>query len=246
MIRFRLIQGGATPPTSFSDAAAQLMLPAEGDDRAVYADQILRRQWSQERLRGEGVPINLRLPVIDGEKELRLRSPDEVADRALALTIVAAKATGLPQLEVERIVEERGAFGLFSPLEQTFIDETEPDAAARDLFSTRYEAAWTLLWSLRQIREALGRPEERCAFERLADTILDVPDLARHGLRPANEILNEADLVYRYHWAVGQAERDGEAPPTGLDPAVVRERHLAFAWLTCPYGDGWDEAAANA
>jgi hypothetical protein len=246
--QLRLIQGGraetADGGPDFSHAARQVMMPENGGVPAVCMDQILRKQHNEERLRAEGIEIDPHLPVIDGEAGLRLPTASQVADRALALAIVGAKGAGIPQLEVERIVDERGAYGLFSPCEEEFIDEPEPTEEDRARFSWRYEAAWALMWTLRHFEEPLGRPDTRCDPDRLMDTIFDIPDLARRRLRPANEILNEADLAYRYHMAARRARRDGEAPPAGIDPGVAIERHRALIWLTCHDELDWDDLTA--
>ena len=249
MNQLRLIQGGraesAVDAADFSHAAQQVMAPASGDVPAICMDQILRKQHSEDQLRAEGVPIDPRLPVIDGEAGLRLPTAAEVADRALALAIVGAKGAGIPQLEVERIIDERGAYGLFSPAEQEFIDDEAPSSEARARNAWRYEAAWTLMWTLRHFDEPLGRPESRCDPDRLMDTIFDIPDLARHRLRPANAILNEADLAYRYHMAARRARQDGAPLPAGIDPGVAIERHRALIWLTC-HGDlDWDDLTSG-
>ena len=117
MTHLRLIEGGSVDSAqgtpSFSHAAGQIVVPAGGGKGAVCMDQLLRKQWSEDRLRSEHVPIDPDWPLVAGEKGLRLRTRGEVADRALALAIVVAKAAGIPQLEIERIVDERGAYGLF-------------------------------------------------------------------------------------------------------------------------------------
>jgi hypothetical protein len=247
--QLRLIQGGraecADEVANFSHSAQQVVMPANGEVPPVCMDQILRKQHSEDRLRAEHVPIDPHLPVIDGEAGLRLPTAGEVADRALALAIVGAKGAGIPQLEVERIIDERGAYGLFSPCEQDFVDDEAPGNDERAPFSWRYEAAWALMWALQHIDEPLGRPEARCDSDRLMDTIFDIPDLARHRLRPANEILNEADLAYRYHMAARRARLDRQAPPAGIDYRVAIERHRALIWLTC-HGDlDWDDLTAG-
>jgi hypothetical protein len=247
--QLRLIQGGraesADGVADFSHAAAQVMMPASGDIPAVCMDQILRKQHSEDRLIAEGVSTDSSLPVIDGESGLRLPTAAEVADRALALAIVGAKGAGIPQLEVERIIDERGAYGLFSPSEQDFVDDEAPSREERARFSWRYEAAWALMWALRHFEGPLGRPDARCDSDRLMDTIFDVPDLARHRLRSANEILNEADLAYRYHMAARRARQDGDAAPAAINPAVAIERHRALIWLTCHQDLDWDELTAG-
>ena len=250
MNHLRLIQGGAAEPIeggrSFSHAARQELVPANGDVPAVCMDQILRRQFSEERLQADGLRIDPRLPVISGETGLRLPTSGEVADRTLALAIVGAKGSGIPQIEVERIIDERGAYGLFTPREQDFIDEVLPSVEERDRFSWRYEAAWTLMWALRHFDAPLGRPATRCDSDRLMDTIFDIPDLARHRLRAPNDILNEADLAYRYHMAALRVGRADEATLPAIDPEVARERHHALSWLTCHDAIEWDELTGDA
>ena len=64
-------------------------------------------------------------------------------------------------------------------------------------------------------------------------------------LRPMDEILDQADLIYRYHWAAkdrGHEERD---PPAGLDRSVVRERHYALNWLIGYCDQPWDEVSTD-
>ena len=250
MSRLRLIRGSRDESTpgvpSFSDSAWQVEQPARGDAAAVCADQRLRKQWAEERLRADKVPVNPDLPVIAGEAAARLRSAGEVADRTLALTIVAAKGAGLPQQEVDRIVDELGAYGLFSPCEQDFIDDPTPSEDSSRIFASRYEAAWTLLWALRRIDGPLARPDGRCDPDKLTDTIFDAPDLARTGLRSINEILNESDLTHRLHWATRNAQGAGEDAPAGLLPAVVAERDHALRWLTCYEDADWDALTAAA
>jgi len=248
--QLRLIQGGLSEPADgiadFSHAAWQVLVPASGEVPAVCMDQILRRQHSEDLLRKDGIEVDPQLPVIDGEAGLRLPTPSEVADRALALAIVGAKGAGIPQVEVERIVDERGAYGLFSPWEQDFVDDEPPSDEDRARFACRYEAAWTLMWALRHFDGVLGCPVSRCDPDRLMDTIFDIPDLARRRLRPANEILNEADLAFRYHVAAHRAVLAGAAPPASIDPVVARERHHALSWLIGHDVIDWDDLSADA
>lgn len=112
--------------------------------------------------------------------------------------------------------------------------------------SWRNEAAWVLLWALGHVDGQLGAPRQTCDVDVLTDIVIHTPDLDRHGLRRANDILNEADLIYRYHWAVRQAGIDGRDPPAGLNPGVVMERHHALNWLI-GYDDGaeWDDVSTD-
>jgi len=69
--------------------------------------------------------------------------------------------------------------------------------------------------------------------------------VAQAALRPAGELLDAADLIYRYHWATREAELRGREPPAGLDPGVVMERHYALNWLIGYLGLDWDEVSTD-
>jgi hypothetical protein len=69
--------------------------------------------------------------------------------------------------------------------------------------------------------------------------------MAKAKLRTMKEILDEADLIYRYHWAVTDARVKGRDAPAGLDGGVVYERHYTLNWLI-RYGDQeWDDISTD-
>ena len=225
---------------------ATVQLPPPEGPVSLYQDQILRKQWSEDVVAAQGVAINRHLPCIEGEYETQLRTADEVAGRLLALALVAVKGEGLEQDLVEAIVAERDARRLFTPREVAFIDDPDPSQHDRIQFSWRYEAAWTLLWALNLIEPMLGPPNAACDPARLVAIVRDTDDLAAHGLQSANNILNEADLIYRYHWAVRQNSIDGTAAIGDLHSGVVMERHHALNWLI-GYSEraDWDDVTTD-
>ena len=62
-------------------------------------------------------------------------------------------------------------------------------------------------------------------------------------MRNIEEILDEADLIYRYNWACVNARIKGENAPAGLDSEVVFERHWGLNWLIGKgtYNDNWGQ-----
>lgn len=239
----KLFGKGGPPRTP---VLATVELPPAAHEETVFGDQPMRKAWAEDVLRAEGVPINPHLPMIESEAQITLRRPQEVADRLLALALVAVKGEGLEHDRVQAIIAERDAAALFTPAERAFIDTPEPAMHDRIQFSWRYEAAWVLLWALRHFDGVLGVPRETCDPAAVAEMVCNRPNLAGKGLRRANDILNEADLIYRYHWAVRQAGIDGKDPPAGLNPGVVMERHHALNWLI-GYDDGaeWDDVGTD-
>ena len=65
-------------------------------------------------------------------------------------------------------------------------------------------------------------------------------------MRPVDEILDAADLNYRYDWACVNARIDRKSLPCGLNESVVVERHKALNWLIGADGaEDWDKIVVN-
>lgn len=67
------------------------------------------------------------------------------------------------------------------------------------------------------------------------------------NLRSIDEILDEADLIYRYHWACVDARIHRKNVPADLDSGVVFERHWGLNWLIGKGTDdgNWDCVSTN-
>lgn len=64
-------------------------------------------------------------------------------------------------------------------------------------------------------------------------------------LRPIADILDQADLIYRYHWAVRNARMKGQQVQADLDPGVTKERHYALNWLIGYNEQAWDHVTTD-
>ena len=65
--------------------------------------------------------------------------------------------------------------------------------------------------------------------------------LQQAHLRDIHSILDEADLIYRYHWACVDARLKQAPMPAGMNASVVMERHAALNWLIDSDGQNdWD------
>jgi hypothetical protein len=135
----------------------------------------------------------------------------------------------------------------FTPKEQAFIAKPEPSTRERNEFGWRYECLWVLLWALGFV-EKLGRPDHIMDAGQGVGIIsrLGRDDfLAQAKLRPAAELLDAADLIYRYDWAVVDARLKQQTAPAGLDPDVVVEWHYALNWLIGYQDQEWDEVSTD-
>lgn len=244
----RLLGGSLPPPPPLREPVAPIATvePPPAEPRPLYGDQRLRKSFMEDRLAAEGVRVNPHLPVIESEAETSLRSAQEVAGRLLALVIVAAKGEGLEPEHVGAFMAKRGILPLLTPKERAFIEDPAPSRHECVQFSWRYEAAWVLFWALGWVeRGTLGLPRATCDVAGMVATVRDTDDLAARGLRRTNDVLNEADLIYRCDWAVVQASIDGEEPSGGLHPGVTRERHRALNWLIRYEDADWDEVPTD-
>ena len=103
------------------------------------------------------------------------------------------------------------------------------------------------MWALGYI-ESLGKPTAVCdvpravAFLRERSSATFISDAK---LRSLDSLLDEADLIYRYHWAVVDARVNGKENPASLDSGVTMERHYALNWLIGYMDEEWDDISTD-
>jgi hypothetical protein len=211
-----------------------------------------RKKRSEAILRRKKIPINDSLPCTEASSPVTLRTPQEVARRATIIAVIAAKSEpeAWDQLPAQRILQDRGLWEDVTLKEQAYLAKRkEPPEQERGQFSWKYEGAWVLLWALGHIEDDdLGEPNNICDVPRLSAIVAQTPPEQFIGgakLRPKGRILDELDLIYRYHWAAVDARINGRAPPGEMEPGVVYERHYALNWLTRFMDQEWDDVQAH-
>jgi hypothetical protein len=224
---------------------ATVQLQENSQPQQLYGDQVMRKEWMGGVIEEQGIPVNKHLPCIESEAEVTIRTPQEIAQRLIALTAVAVKGKGLEQEHVEAFLEDKRARSFLSPKELAFIDDAEPSEHDRIQFAWQYECAWVMLWALKFLDGPLEFPGSICDVPKLVEIVRDTQDLTWNGTHVPNNILNEADLIYRYHWAVRQASLDGTPTPGGLEAGVVMERHKALNWLISYCDADWDDVGTD-
>lgn len=206
-----------------------------------------RRDRSIAILKAQKVPFIDHLPVIETEAGSTRRTVEEVATRAMALCIVAVKGEGIEQTIIEELIEKYQVAQAFSPKELEFIRNPNPVQHDRVQFAWRYECYWVMLWALGYV-DSLERPDTICNVK-VAVAVLR--DNGREGflrkakLRSQSEILDAADLIYRYHWAAVDARIGNRETPAGLDGGVIMERHYSLNWLIGYMDQSWDDITTD-
>ncbi|MEI7025168.1 DUF4272 domain-containing protein [Paenibacillus sp. y28] len=226
---------------------AQKKLTRSGEDRKNKTVQLLRSQ---------GIPVNEHLPAIVGTEDAVIRSKEGIAQRAVALGIVSLYAGSLAdngdiQQEQEytrQDIAQYGSLSFFTSQELRFLQSDSPDRADIIQFVWRYEGFWVLLWALGYVQE-LDFPAEMCdaqAAIRLLQQAGDYKTFCEQAVvRSTEEILDEADLIYRYHWACVNGRLNNQPSPGGLNDGVVAERHRALNWLIRYLSAEWDDVRTD-
>lgn len=191
---------------------------------------------SEAEARRLGYPTLDSLPFIVDEGDVILRSEEDVIDRALVMNIVTWRTYDLPQELAQELIEKETLEGSLSDLERRYLAGEDDDAAYE--FYGNVEALWALVW-------ALGFIPTLDFTGYCGDNLVDLlPDLtstrdfdafrSAAKLRDALEIVEAADLAYRLHWAVVDANVTGRPTPGAVEGYVIRNRRHALGWIVSP------------
>jgi hypothetical protein len=206
-----------------------------------------RRERSKRQLKTRRVPINGHLPLIEDSTTATLRTPRVIAERLLGCTIVAVVGeTGDPEA-AKAMIRKFAATSFLTAAEREFLANKIDDKQARVQFSWQYERIWVLLWALGYVPE-LKYPDASCDMPQLVSLVKDasLESLLAHAKpRSFAEVLDEADLIYRLHWAVRDAQLKKAPAPGGLDSGVVMERHATLNWLIGYLDQDWDDITTD-
>ncbi|SEG79795.1 DUF4272 domain-containing protein [Paenibacillus sp. UNC499MF] len=215
-----------------------------------------RKERNMLLLREQGVPVIEHLPVIDGDEFAVIRTKEEIAARAAALCMIAmygadvAEGSDIKEARdyIEDVIELYGVSPFFTEKERAFLESGAPDPTDAIQFAWMYECYWVLLWSLGYVEE-LGYPGSVCDVQAAVDALRLAGDFdtfyERANVRPKEDILDEADRIYRYDWACVDARINGRPAPAGLDGGVVVERHRALNWLVRYMDAEWDDVSMD-
>ncbi len=215
----------------------------------ITGEAELRRLRSAKKLLQHSIQRGDHLPCIETEGETLRREPDEVGLRIICLALVSMKGAGADHRFVLDGVQHYDVQDDLSPDEKSFIFNPQPSDHQMLQLSWRVEAANALLWSVGLV-EALSYPSDTCDWNTFWKSFhQDDRSEFLQGLelRPQSIILDEADLIYRLHWAVRNASLSRREPPAGLNSNVVMERHHALNWLVAPADEPypWDEVPTD-
>ena len=217
-------------------------------------EAVERRNKSMALLRDRHIYVTPWLPLLWERAEEPGRTVEEVCGRAAALLIVSlySECRVGEHMSYEKarefvapIIESYGAEKFFSPDEKAYLDDPDSTEQTQIQYAWQYENLWVMEWAL-GFTEDLFWPSRICDVPESARMMRERPDmqalLSAARLRSRKELLEEADLIYRLHWACVDARVMNMPAPQGVEAGVVMERHRALFWLAgCDGMCGWDD-----
>lgn len=212
-------------------------------------DQQIRRAQSEAVCKGHGVPIyhNPNSLFVDSEALTRLRTKDQVANRALALCFIGLKSEGLSPERLAEIDQTYHITAKLTPVERAYVMAAHPTDQQRLNANWRYESLHVLLWALGYV-DALDYPAKMCDVAHDAAIIHALSESQfrqRAALRSKKELLDQADLILRLDWACYDARQGNKPMPGDLNWEVVLERHHALNWLITYMDQAWDDVSTD-
>jgi len=222
----------------------------DNDQTELDEDQIERKAKNEEILERENIKINKHLPCIESEAETTIRSAKEIAERVsvLAVTNMVAFNSISPEEAIDYLQNYK-LWGLVTEGEKEFLSNPTED---KKMYETwKCEGIWTLMWALKKV-DTLDFPNEFCNLENISAENHPVGKdkdpfefiNAVNEVRSKKEILDAADLYYRYNWACVD-ERIKGRQIENINPGIVYERQYALNWLIHYMDQDWDDVTCD-
>lgn len=244
---------GKSGPAQFSPRACTRKV--RGEDKTTPEGK-QRKEQSITYLKEKQVPVLETLPELPPLADLRIRSQEEIAQRAVALLIVIQFACDINQnndLQKSRafVLEMLDKYGVADALtesERELLDAEEPEHQAAVNLAWQYEAYWALLWIL-GLLDSLDFPDGICDCDFAIHAVSNCSSFAeffdRTSMRSGEDILDEADKIYRMHWACVNHRIQGKEAPAGLNESVVMERRRGLFWALGYRNEEWDHISMD-
>lgn len=213
-----------------------------------------RKENSINKIRMQGIVYNPHLPMVESSKDVKLKSLDEICQRAIASILAIQLACDIANggdYEKSKnffwtLLERYGVQDKLLEVERKLFDGGYTQQDAIDV-SWTYECFWSLAWALGLIMD-ISTANEICDCEKAVKLVSSCSTYEEFKekckLRDIEKILDMLDLYYRYHWACVEKRIRPEVPIGGLDSGVVRERRKGLEWLISEEAD-WNDISLD-
>ncbi|MEK4426849.1 DUF4272 domain-containing protein [Solibacillus sp. FSL K6-1523] len=202
-------------------------------------------------LNEHGIPFNQGLPQLLPLAHYSFKTQEQIAKRAVALLIIIQYACDVAQ--DSDIHESRDFFtGMLNKFgvekyltdnERNFLQSENPNKQEAGNISWQYEAYWVLIWALGLV-DTLDFPDDICDCEYAIQVVSSCESFEQfYGettMRNIEVILDEADKIYRLHWACVNSRIQEQEAPASLNESVVMERRRGLFWIIGHRDEEWD------
>lgn len=215
-----------------------------------------RRKRNMDKLFGDKI-FCTELPLYPDEDRVVLRNIEEVGKRIFGLMSIALFAQLQLDSEFNLTAEEArqtvlnviSGFGIAdigdilteSEMEFFYREESMPEEKIKYLW--RFEDLYCLEWAA-GLTEWTA-PSQMCDVNLVKEIIEQFESLDdfiyRAQFRSKAEIMDMADLSYRYDWIAFDAYVNKISAPADIKAEVTMERHKAFKWLINFRNLSWDD-----
>ena len=205
------------------------------------SEKAARRTKSNAYIKEKGIACLESLPMIESRDEVVLKDINERCKRAIACLIVAQVACDInsgndydksKQFFGEMLAKYHVEDALLEK-ERKIFDGSYSQQDVLDIAWT-YEAYWAVVWSLGLVDD-IKEADDVCDCEEAIMLVSECESFEEFrgqcAPRTVDEILDMADLYYRYHWACVEKRMNPEMEIGNLDPEVVCERRRGLEWL---------------
>lgn len=230
--------------------------------RKIHAHEVTSAQGEARKnrtiafLTDKEIPYASSLPQLPPIENLEFKSQEDIARRAVALLIVIQFACDVVQngdIEGSRefftnMLRTYEVHEFLTEHEKYFLETQHPSDQDAVNISWQYEAYWTLIWALGLVEELIF-PDDVCDCEYAIQVVSRCETFEQFYnqtvLRSKEEIVDEADKIYRLHWACVDSRINGQATPLALNESVVMERRRGLFWMIGYQGEEWDSISMD-
>ncbi|RYF55784.1 MAG: DUF4272 domain-containing protein [Comamonadaceae bacterium] len=182
----------------------------------------------------------------------RVRTTEEITQRALSLGAAVARSFDAPRKEVIAFVEGAGLLQELTPSEHSYIYASRRSAQQTVNMSWNSEALTVLLWSIGKL-VCLPGPDAQCSTGDLSDALPpygnEPLDQFRETARRRSErvLFEMAQNIQLQHVVARQRKSNTKyRPDFGFaNVEIVQERHRAINWVVGYCAQDWDEVTAD-
>lgn len=236
---------------SFADHALKTVEIGEDDRSNIEA--LNRKMNSISILQQQGIPYIDELPPLPSSYDIAGKTYDEIAKRAIALCICCNYASDIVSNKKKKYIKESKKFfnklldkynvkDIMTKEERELFEKGNHDVAVQ--ISWQFEGCAILLWAL-GLLEHISYPDTLVNPDEITSIISSCNNYSEFvqkcAFRPVEEILDLADLTYRYNWYCVDAQIEGEEPK--INSEIVVERYRALKWLLTD--EKWDKVDIN-